>query len=252
MTVGSVGGSGTQVVQRPAGQSGDALSKSLQKQIAEAQQKLQEVSSSQEMSMEEKMQKRQEIQKQIFELQNQLRQHEMELRKEARQSKNDEMEEMLGGRREEVQTTSDGAGQTSGVTQAGMEAMISADSALTQAKSQGGVARRLKGDKRVLEGEIKLDAGRGRAVEHKQAALSDLEQRVIQAESSQIRGLQEASEKIADAVSSQPVNGTSREEMAEELEGESAPEQIYAQYNNSVVVEISGEGIAALRESQKN
>ena len=57
------------------GQASDSYSRSIQKQIANAKEQLQQLSANKDMTMEEKMKKRQEIQKQINELNNQLRQH---------------------------------------------------------------------------------------------------------------------------------------------------------------------------------
>ena len=51
----------------------DSISRNLKNQIANAQKKLQELSSNQELSLEEKMKKRQEIQQEISSLTQQLR-----------------------------------------------------------------------------------------------------------------------------------------------------------------------------------
>ena len=60
----------------------DPVSQSIQKQIADAQKQLQEISADDRLSVEDKMKKRQEIQQQITSLNQQLRQHEIDLRKE--------------------------------------------------------------------------------------------------------------------------------------------------------------------------
>ena len=62
-------------------QGNDSVSKNIQNQIANAQQKLQDLSSNEEMSLEDKMKKRQEIQQEINNLNQQLRQHQIEQRK---------------------------------------------------------------------------------------------------------------------------------------------------------------------------
>lgn len=247
MTVNGINGVNTQAGQSTMSQKTDAVSKNLQKQISDAQKQLQEISSNQDLSIEEKMEKRQEIQKKIFDLQNQLRQHEMELRKEAQQAQSSEMDEMLGGKREPVEDKLSG-----GVSQAGMESMISADSALNQAKTQGNVAARLEGSAKVLEGEIKQDAGRGKNVEAKQGALSDIEQRVMQATASQANTLKEAAEKLESAATTERTGKTGTEEIAKTEAEDAEPKDIYVQYDDSVVVEISGEGIVALAESRKS
>ena len=243
MTVGSIGENGIQAARPATKQSGDALSKSLEKQIAEKKSQMQELSANQELSVEEKMQKRKELQQQIFELQNQLRQHEIELRKEAQESQSAEMEEMLGGKRETEEAGSDATAQKPAVSQEGKEAMISADSALSQAKVQGNVGRKLKGEAKNLKSEAKLDGSRGRSSEGKLSAAADIEQRAAQATISQAKGLKEASERLSEATESD------RENSEEAVSGETG--DIRVQYGDSVVMEISGEAMAALAESQK-
>ena len=80
MTIGSSTGAGNRT--NPGsigmGKPNDAVSKGIQQQIANAQKRLQEISSDDTLSMEEKMKKRQEIQQEITN----LSQHEMEMRKE--------------------------------------------------------------------------------------------------------------------------------------------------------------------------
>lgn len=68
-------------------QANDPISKNIQNQIANAQQKLQDLSSNEEMTLEDKMKKRQEIQREIASLNQQLRKHQIELKRE-QQSKN--------------------------------------------------------------------------------------------------------------------------------------------------------------------
>ena len=89
MTVNGISGANNGM---QAGSSGritqlDSVSKNIQNQIANAQKKLQELSSNEELSIEDKMKKRQEIQQEINNLNQQLRQHQMEQRKE-QQAKN--------------------------------------------------------------------------------------------------------------------------------------------------------------------
>ena len=112
----------------------DAVSKNIQKQIANAQKKLQELSSREGMTMEEKMKKRQEIQQEITSLNQQLRQHQIEQRKE-QQSKGASMEDMIGGRKAAKPSKEEGGG--SGLSQAGMQAMISADASMERCRESG-------------------------------------------------------------------------------------------------------------------
>ncbi|MDE6203151.1 MAG: FlxA-like family protein, partial [Lachnospiraceae bacterium] len=152
---------GTSEVSTQAGQVGmnqasDSYSRNIQKQIANAKEQLQQLSANKDMTMEEKMKKRQEIQQQINELNNQLRQHQNELRKEKQQAKGSPMDGLLGGSRKE-----EAGRQNTGLSQASMQAVISADVSMKQAEVQGSVARKMEGRAGVLKAEIRQDTSFG-------------------------------------------------------------------------------------------
>ena len=170
----------------------DSVSKNLQNQIANAQKQLQELSANKDMSIEEKMKKRQEIQQQITDLNNQLRQHQIEQRKE-QQAKKSSMDDMLGGSKK---TAPKAGKQSTGLSQASMKAMISADSAMAQAQVQGSVATKMEGRAGVLEAEIKLDQARGDDVEKKKEELAEVQQKAVQAESAQMNTLADANKEL--------------------------------------------------------
>lgn len=172
----------------------DSVSRNIQRQIARLQKQMQDLSANKELGVEEKMKRRQELQKQIMELNNQLRQHQMEMRREQQQKQSEGTKEALGTKREEET-------QTGGISQAGMEAMISADTALKQAKVQNSTAVKLKGRAGVLEGEIKQDAGRGRDVEAKTKELSKIEQAAMKTQESQAKLLGGATDKLQESQS---------------------------------------------------
>ena len=71
MRINGFSGTNTQTGTMGMTQGNDSVSKNIQNQIANAQQKLQDLSSNEEMSLEDKMKKRQEIQQEI----NNLNQH---------------------------------------------------------------------------------------------------------------------------------------------------------------------------------
>ena len=173
-------------------QANDSVSKNIQNQIANAQKQLQEISSNKEMSLEEKMKKRQEIQQQITDLNNQLRQHQIEQRKE-QQAKKSSMDDMLGGSKK---TAPKAGKQSTGLSQASMTAIISADSAMAQAQVQGSVATKMEGRAGVLESEIKLDSARGGNVEKKQEELAEVEQKAAEVQSAQMNTLAEANKEL--------------------------------------------------------
>lgn len=188
MTVNGISGANNSI---QAGSSGritqmDSVSKNIQNQIANAQKKLQELSSNEELSIEDKMKKRQEIQQEINNLNQQLRQHQMEQRKE-QQTKKTSMDDMLGDSRK---TAPKSGNQSAGLSQASMQAMISADSSMKQAKVQGSMATQMEGKAGALESEIKMDKGRGASTEKKEEELADLQAKAQAATAAQDPHLQ--------------------------------------------------------------
>lgn len=194
MTINSINGANTGIGQMGMNQATDSYSKSIQNQIANVQKQLQELSSNENLSLEEKMKRRQEIQQQISDLNMQLRQHQVEQRKEKQQAKDSSMDDTHGG------TGNTKAGNNStGFSQAGMAAMISADSSIKQAKVQGSVATKMEGRSGVLKSEIKQDQARGGDTQKKEEELAEVEQKAQEATSSQISTLADASRKMEDA-----------------------------------------------------
>ena len=151
-------------------QSNDSVSKNLQNQIANAQ-------------------------KQIMDLNNRLRQHQLEQRKEQQVKKNS-MDDMLGTSKKTAPKTGK---HSTGLSQASMKAMISADSAMAQAQIQGSVATRMEGRAGVLESEIKLDSARGGDAEAKKEELAEVEKKAVQAESAQMNTLAAANKELEEA-----------------------------------------------------
>ena len=174
-----------QGVDRTGGQD-DSYSRNIRNQIANAQKRLQEISSDQKLSTEEKMKKRQEIQQEIANLNQQLRQHQMEQRREQQESKR--AERASGG-------DSGNSGTESGLSGAGMEAMISADSSLKQAKVQGNMAKQAEGKAAVLKTEVKLDKSETTAA-RKEKEIAELGERAQKATVEQMSSLADAGKEI--------------------------------------------------------
>lgn len=213
MTINGISGANTQAAQIGMNQAMDSYSKNIQNQIANAQKQLQELSSNEEMTLEEKMKKRQEIQQQISDLNMQLRQHQIEQRKE-QQSKGASMDDMLGGNRTAAKSGNKGSGRS----QASMQAMISADSSMTQAKVQGSVATQMQGRANVLKAEIKQSG----STEAKEAELADLEQKAVNATASQMNTLAEANKAVSEAAAAERTEkktSDAKEEKEAQAEG---------------------------------
>mgnify|MGYP000848719279 CR=1 FL=1 len=191
MKINGFNGTNTQTGAIGMAQANDSVSKNIQNQIANAQQKLQDLSSNEELSLEDKMKKRQEIQQEITNLNQQLRQHQIEQRKE-QQSKKSSMDDMVAG------TKNTSAKKGTGLSQAGMRAMISADSSMKQAKVQGSMATQMEGRAGVLESEIKQDAGKGNT-EKKEEELADLQAKAQSATAAQMSSLSDANKSMEEA-----------------------------------------------------
>lgn len=225
MKIGGVSGASPQAGQAGMQQGTDAVSRDIQRQIAETQKKLQELSSNKEMSVEEKMKKRQELQKKITDLNNQLKQHQIELRKEKQQQskKGTAMDDMLGGRQQAEGPK--GKRQQAGMSKAGMAAMITADSSMKQAQAQGRVATNMKGQAGILRAEISQDAKRGVNVEKKQEELSDLEHRLEDTTASQVSSMADAAKVMKDAAEDEAKNSQGVKEEQEEKKEKAKKEE---------------------------
>ena len=203
MTVNGVGGVNAGVGTMRMNQASDPESRELQRQIADAQKKLQELSSNENMSVEEKMKKRQEIQKQISDLNIQLRQHQMELRRQAAEGEEKQKEqdsgvdELTGGKKGSTSTGNDW--QMAGLSKSSMQAMISADGSMKQAKVQGSVAKQMEGRAGVLEVEIKLDSARGGSTEAKEKELAEVKEKAMNAAASQMNTLARVNSEVKKA-----------------------------------------------------
>lgn len=215
----------------PAGQSGigkgsDPVSKEIQDKIARAQKQLQELSANTELSADAKMKKRQELQKQISDLNVQLRQHQVEQRKKEREEKAS-FDDMLGTQPKNGKASE--KGQTAAVpSQANMEAMISAGTSMEQAKVHGSVATKMENRAEVLKAEIKLDSGRAGSsnIEDKKAEVAELEQKAMEATSSQMSSLAEANKTLEEASKEEQTKEEKDENDDEKKAGENkkAPE----------------------------
>lgn len=195
MTVNGISGTNNnvQAVHSAMNMQMDSVSKNIQNQIANAQKKLQELSSNEGLSIEDKMKKRQEIQQEITNLNQQLRQHQIEQRKEQQSKTASSMDDMVAG------TRKTSAKKGSGLSQASMQAMISADSSMKQAKVQGSMATLMEGEARVLESEIKMDKGRGASTEMKEEELADLQAKAQSATAAQVSTLADANKVMEEA-----------------------------------------------------
>ncbi len=214
MNVNGIDGAGMQPKTAGMGADGqmDPVSKDLQKQIEKLKNDLKEISANQDMPTEAKMKKRQEIQKQISNLEIQLRQHQMEVKREERQKKKEEssFDELTGTKPQKKQ----GRDQTAGMSTGGMEAMISADTAVKQANVNGSTAKKMEGRANVLKVEMQLDGGRGGSsnIDLKEAELAKANETAQKATASQMESLAQAGETLENATKEEKTEGKAKED----------------------------------------
>lgn len=195
MQVNGISGGNGLMAAGAAPQGQDAVSRSIKQQIAELQKQMQQLSSNSDISAEEKMKKRQELQKEISSLNMELRQHRIEQQNAERQKaaekqdRSSEASEPTGGKK---------ASHQEGISQAGMQSIISGDASVKQAKIQGSVAKQAEGRANVLKAEMKQD-GPGKSTEAKEKQLARAEQTAAAAQSAQADTLAEANRTLKEA-----------------------------------------------------
>lgn len=199
MTIGGITNASSGV-QRGAGLNpqADSVSRSLQNQIAQAQKELRELSSDDSMTAEEKMKKKQEIQQEIANLNQQLRQHQMEQKREQQSARKAAEEGTKNGAGAKPGDAKPGkakpAGKAEGLSQAGMQSMLSADASVKQARVQGRTVTGMEGRAGVLKAEIRQDAGGN--TQAKEAELAETEQKALKAETAQMNTLARANREM--------------------------------------------------------
>jgi hypothetical protein len=171
----------------------DEISKNLLQQIASYQKQLQELPTNESMSPEAKMKKRQEIMKEMAKLNQQLQQRQMELRKE-QQAGHDPVSEMAEQTKQKLTE-----GKEGGISLGKMEAMISADTSLKQAKVQESVGTRLESRAAILETEIRQDKGSGTDTSQKEAELVELEGKINSNAKGQMSALDGVNREVKEA-----------------------------------------------------
>lgn len=176
-----------------------------QETLKRLQQKMQETGKDATISEEEKQQKRQEIQKQIAEVNRQIRAAQFEASREKIPGSNNAVKDQQEGKEEQrensllpdrEQSEAASGEQNPGQLSAGqIAAVIISGNALEQARSQQSTVQSLEGRIRTLGGEIRMDQGRGKSVEQKQAEQEDLEQKVREIHEKTAKHLSDAKKK---------------------------------------------------------
>ena len=248
MTIGGIGGNtnaGAGAVNMENSNM-DSYSKSLQKQIADAQKQLQELGQNNEMDPDTKMKKRQELQKQISDLNMQLRQHQMEERRKAQQEKQQKDQPRKSDK------------NATGLSKNSMEAMISADNSLNQAKVQGDTANQMRNGADIKRSEIKRDGGSSKRSLDDNAAISSkwddvesMEQHARAATASQMSLLAETQTKLSEANAQDSTNAKTQEKGAKKAEAEGEEAQTAAGTEVTVAAEAVSAAVTTVTEPEE-
>lgn len=118
------------------------------------------------------------------------------------------MDELIAG------TKHTSAKKGTGLSQASMQAIISADTSMKQANVQGSVAAGLKGRAGVLESEIRQDAGKGNT-EKKEQKLADIQEKVQSATAQQMSLVARANQEVEEAAKANSAENTEKTESAD-------------------------------------
>lgn len=165
----------------------DSRIQAYQQQIAQLQQKLQDLAQNDELTMEEKMRKRQEINQQIHTAEQQMRQVQREIREEQNKAKKDSFDEMVSAPKKK------GADSMSSNK---MRSIIAGDQAMKQADGNMQLATEMEGRARVLAGEIATDQQRGVDTTKKEEELAGVEERTDLLKADAIKVAAEAADEI--------------------------------------------------------
>lgn len=180
--------------------------KAIEAQISRLENNIQSLAQNKDMDAKTKMEKRQEITKQINELKQQISQIKMEERQQkinGEDSASNSMDDFLPEPKSNVKNGSaykkDGSKQSALMQTPSMEAIISSDNAVHIAKQTNTLSNRFSNQAKVIQGEIKLDAGRGRVTDSKEEELSAITSKADTAQKSTLERLKKSENDLEEA-----------------------------------------------------
>lgn len=180
----------------------DAISKSIENEISDAQRRRQQVSK-QDLSADEKVKKRRELQQEISRLNNQLRQRQAETRKEQNKEKvakerdaenvriDDEKKAQNAASKKDETKEKEAEGKTVKMQDAkkgniNEQTVVSAEDAISRSRLHSRVVSGIRNDIKILEGEIRQDKARGENVDDKKEQLDKNRNRLRSASSAEL------------------------------------------------------------------
>ena len=218
----------------------DDFTKSINKQIEDAEKQLQDISKNKNMSVEEKIKERQEINQKITQLRQELRQHQIELMQQKNSLADSSVNENDTNQKKNAVQDDTPAATYEKMPEATMMSLVTADSALKLAGMQKKTVMKMNGEAGVLEAEIKLDQGRGHSAAAKSGALADINAKAENAVSLQLSTL---------SVAQKAIDKTESRDMAES--GNKPEDKNMAESGNKSVSKDSA-GKKSADDNQKN
>lgn len=149
----------------------DSVIEGIQKQINNIQKQMLSLSENDKLSIEDKMARQKELQKQLDGLNKMMLERNMEVKKQEQEKKSKAVNEGL-----KDQLPKDENSNAARFDH--MQDFISIGNSLNTVKTQGSIRTKLKGEVKILESEIKLDAARGADTTKKTEKLSALSARI--------------------------------------------------------------------------
>ena len=177
----------------------DSEGKEVRNEIADAKNRLKELSTDKGLNEEEREKKRQEIQQKIADLNQKLRQRQMELQREQQEQKKASAVPSEDNAESAKNSFQQEEPDSVNLSQHGSRAIFAAHSAIQNATSQEALASALESQARILQGEIKQDEERGKDTRIKQEELKKLEKKATQLNRSGFGFLTDASKEIRQA-----------------------------------------------------
>lgn len=178
----------------------DSEGKEVRNQIANAKNRLKELSADKGLNEEEREKKQKELRQKITELNNQLRQRQAELQRQQQEQKTSAAVPEEDSSNPQTAGDSEEALLAAGIPHTGARAILAAGSAVGHAKSQGSLAASLESRVRILQGEIKQDQERGLDTRLKQEELKKLEKKAARLNGFGSSYLADASQELKQAL----------------------------------------------------
>lgn len=167
----------------------DSVIEGIQEQISDIQKQMLSLSENDKLSVEDKMERQKELQKQLDSLNKMMLERNVEIKKQEQEEKSKAINEGLKNHLPKDENSDTACYDH-------MQNFISIDNSLNAVKTQSSIRTKLKGEVKILESEIKLDAAKGADTTKKAEKLSALSARIDKITSDISESLDKVDEEI--------------------------------------------------------